>query len=127
MANASARSFPDPDNTGMPDFLGNVTEHDKVYKNPCSKHIIDLYKLLEHYCEVKKQTHWMSSKYYEKMERIFTIPSILITTLSGIASFIASTEVPGDTGQISLSISVGVMASISTLLQSFSNAYGLSS
>jgi len=92
--------------------------------NPCSNYILEIYEMLEHYCEIKKQTHWMSAKHYEGMERIFIIPSILISTASGIASFVASTELPGDNGQIWLSLSVGVMASISTLLQSFSNAYG---
>ena len=93
-------------------------------KNECPPHIIEIYSMLEDYCEIKKKTHWMSAKYYEHMERYFIGPSIVISTLSGIASFLASTEVPGQEGKTYLSITVGVMASISTLLQSFSNAYG---
>ena len=56
------------------------------------------------------------------MDRFFTIPSIILSSLSGIGSFLASTDTLNEYSDI-LTISVGVIASITTLFQSFSNAF----
>ena len=85
-----------------------------------------LYEVLEKYCNLKRQTHWMCARYYNKLDRIFLIPSILLSSFSGVASFLSSVESFSDY-QTELSIGVGIMASCTTLLQSFSNAFGFSS
>ena len=86
------------------------------------KEIEKIYEKLEKYCELKRQTHWMCSRHYTHMDRFFTIPSIILSSLSGIGSFLASTDTLNEYSDI-LTISVGVMASITTLFQSFSNAF----
>ena len=84
----------------------------------------ELMDTLEEHATYKRQIHWMASKYFEKMNRLFVIPSIVITSISGILSFLASSD------QVNLQIggylglTVGCLASISSLLQSFSGAYG---
>ena len=84
-----------------------------------------LYENLEKYCNLKRQTHWMCAKYYNSLDRVFLIPSICLSSFSGIASFLSSVQ-SFESYQTELSIGVGVMASCTTLLQSFSNAFGFS-
>lgn len=93
---------------------GEPINYDKLYEN------------LEKYCNLKRQTHWMCSKYYNSLDRIFLVPSIFLSSFSGIASFLSTVQTFEDI-QTELSIGVGVMASCTTLLQSFSNAFGFSS
>tara|TARA_Y100000591_G_scaffold292717_1_gene280152 strand:+ start:187 stop:1221 length:1035 start_codon:yes stop_codon:yes gene_type:complete len=84
-----------------------------------------LYENLEKYCNLKRQTHWMCAKYYNSLDRVFLIPSICLSSFSGIASFLSSVE-SFESYQTELSVGVGIMASCTTLLQSFSNAFGFS-
>ena len=86
------------------------------------KQIEKIYEKLEKYCELKRQTHWMCSRHYSSMDRFFTVPAIILSSLSGIGSFLASTDTFKPQADV-LTISVGVMASITTLFQSFSNAF----
>ena len=91
--------------------------------DPTSKEkYLKIYEKLEKYCNMKRQTHWMCSRHYTYMDRSFSIPAILLSSLSGIASFLASTEHFENINSY-LTISVGVMASLTTLSQSFSNAF----
>merc|ERR1711871_339073 len=46
-----------------------------------------LYESLEKYCNLKRRTHWMCARYYNQLDRVFLIPSILLSSFSGIASF----------------------------------------
>ena len=84
-----------------------------------------LYENLEKYCNLKRQTHWMCAKYYNSLDRYFLVPSILLSSFSGIASFLSSVQ-SFESYQTELSVGVGIMASCTTLLQSFSNAFGFS-
>lgn len=86
------------------------------------KQVEKIYEKLEKYCELKRQTHWMCSRHYSSMDRFFTVPAIVLSSLSGIGSFLASTDTFKPQSDV-LTISVGVMASITTLFQSFSNAF----
>jgi hypothetical protein len=84
-------------------------------------------KLLESlfdYCEFKKKCHWDASKYYEKMNKIFVFPSILITTSCSIMAFIASSSYFTNNTNTILALSVGSLGSVSSLIQSLSAAYG---
>lgn len=59
-------------------------------------------KLLNNWAEKARCYSWMhtkSSNYYKKMNYLFTIPSILLSTIAGSANFMVSgTEHEGDTG-----------------------------
>ena len=96
-----------------------ITEEVVLYDR---KEIEKIYEKLEKYCELKRQTHWMCSRHYSSMDRFFTVPAIVLSSLSGIGSFLASTDTFKPQADV-LTISVGVMASITTLFQSFSNAF----
>lgn len=59
-----------------------------------------------------------AGEYYSRMSMYVFGPSILITAVSGIASFLSTSDFMSDETQTAFGISVGVMASISTMLQS---------
>lgn len=85
------------------------------------KNITTLEKLQD-FCILKKNTHDKASKRFASKNLWFILPSILITALSGIFSFLASSTETDANTSIWLSIVVGILASISTFLQSFSGA-----
>ena len=70
-----------------------------------------------------KWVHARSAQYYDKMNNLFVLPTILITSISGIASFLSTSSIINEDTKTTFGISVGVMASISSLLQSMSSAY----
>ena len=79
-------------------------------------------KDLKIYCEYKRDLHYICSKYYEKWNFRFQIPSIFITSVSGIISFFATSSVFENNVQF-LSLLVGVCASSSAVVQAVSNIF----
>ena len=67
----------------------------------------------------------MAAKHYGCMNKYLLIPSILLSSASGIVSFLASSEYFTDYNLV-FTISVGIASSVTTLLQSFSNAFEFS-
>ena len=65
--------------------------------------------------------HSQSAAYYSKLHFRIYAPSIVITGLSGIASFLSSSSLVDDQYKTGISLSVGILASISTMFQSFSS------
>ena len=90
--------------------LNNPEEIDKIYES------------LEKYCNLKRQTHWMCARHFACMDKYFSVPSIVLSSLSGIGSFLASIAYFEEYSTV-FTVSVGVMASVTTLFQSFSNAF----
>ena len=66
--------------------------------------------------------HTRASQHYEKMNYFIFGPSITITALSGIASFLSTSQYISDGAQNGFGIGVGVVASISSVLQSLAGA-----
>lgn len=81
-----------------------------------------LYKRINDLVEV----HNASSNYFSKMQKYIFGPSILITCLSGIGSFLSTSDLVEENSQNAFGITVGVLTSISTLLQSLGSAYRFS-
>ena len=106
------------DHQSISNFLKSIT---KV----TDKKSIEIYTNLEKLCELKKKTHSMATKHYLCMNKYFLIPSVILSSSSGIASFLASSEYFKEYNLI-FTISVGVASSITTLFQSFSNAFEFS-
>lgn len=67
--------------------------------------------------------HSQSSQYYEKMHFYIFAPSITITALSGIASFLSTSQYIDEGTQNAFGIGVGIVASISSVLQSLAGAF----
>ena len=76
--------------------------------------------------KMKRETHSRAAKLYGCRNKIFVIPAIIISALSGITSFIASSEVIAPETKTYLGIFVGVMATAGTFLQSMSGALNYS-
>lgn len=70
--------------------------------------------------------HSQSAAYYSKLHFRICAPSIMITGLSGIASFLSSSSLVDDQYKTGISLSVGILASISTMFQSFSSTVNYS-
>ena len=70
--------------------------------------------------------HSEASLYYGKLEKYIFGPSISISCLSGIASFLSTSNFINSNTQNVFGISVGILASISTLLQSLGSAFRFS-
>ena len=66
--------------------------------------------------------HSRASQYYEKMNFYIFGPSITITALSGIASFLSTSQYISQGAQNGFGIGVGIVASISSVLQSLGGA-----
>lgn len=78
------------------------------------------------YCEYRRDTHQMASKLYQRKNRYFVIPSILLASISGTLSFFATSDsINNEDGQI-MSLVVGTLAGVSGLIQSFAAAFKFS-
>ena len=71
--------------------------------------------------------HSRSSQYYDKMNFRMSTPSIVITSVSGIASFLSTSQYIDSDYQNAFGITVGVLASLASIVQAFSAAcqYGV--
>ena len=66
--------------------------------------------------------HARSSQYYDKLNFYILAPAIGITALSGIASFLSTSQYIDDGSQNAFGIGVGIIASLSSVLQSIGGA-----
>ena len=63
-----------------------------------------------------------SSEYYKKLNRYITIPAIVLTGSCSIASFFSSSDLIDPSLRNKFSLSIGMLTSITTILQSISNS-----
>lgn len=66
--------------------------------------------------------HTRSSQHFDKMNYYILGPSITITALSGIASFLSTSQFVDNSTQNAFGIGVGVIASVSSVLQALAGA-----
>ena len=67
--------------------------------------------------------HSRSSQYYDKQHIILSAPAIIITSVSGIASFLSTSQYIEENTQNAFGITVGVLASLSSIFQALSAAF----
>lgn len=65
-----------------------------------------------------------ASNYYGTMQHWFIIPGILITGISSIASFLATSDIFNNDTKSGFTIGVGILTAGATILQSVSSAFG---
>ena len=76
------------------------------------------------YNELKKKlkkyrfTHNLAGKYYGSLYQRLTIPTIIITGVVSMGGFLASSEIISENVKNGFTITVGVLGSISTIIQS---------
>ena len=78
-------------------------------------------KKLEHLQKLR-YVHSEAANYYDKLHLKIYFPSITITGLSGIVSFLSSSSLFTEQVQTGLAIGVGVLASVSAVIQSIASA-----
>jgi len=77
--------------------------------------------------EKEKYINNYASNYYGSMHNRFSIPGIIVSGVSSIASFLATSDIISDTGKTAISIGVGILAAGSTIIYSIANSYGFQS
>jgi hypothetical protein len=65
-----------------------------------------------------------SSLYYGRLDQYFVIPGIIITGLSSVISFLATSDILDATEKQAFSVIVGVFTAIATIIQSLSSSFG---
>jgi hypothetical protein len=70
--------------------------------------------------------HQISATYYSKLNKRIVIPSIIISGISSVLSFMASARSIGETTSEYISITVGILTIIITTLQTFTTSFGFS-
>ena len=70
--------------------------------------------------------HTRSSQYYDKMNYYIFGPSIAITAISGIASFLSTSDFIDQDTQNGFGVAVGVIASVSSVMQAIAGACNFS-
>lgn len=78
------------------------------------------YQRLQRHCEEKRHTHAMAERYFTQRNRMFVWPSILLTSGTSVASFLAS-AIPDI--RFGAEIIVGCVGSVSALVVALSSAY----
>ena len=100
------------------------TQDTKVFTDkPLSIVVPPTINELKDYCQYKRDLHYICSKYYEKWQIRFQVPSIFITSISGIMSFFATSSIFSEESVRFLSLLVGVSASCSAVVQAVSNIF----
>lgn len=77
--------------------------------------------------EKEKFINNYASNYYGNMNNRFSIPGIIISGVSSVASFLATSDMMSETGKTVISISVGILAAGSTIIHSVANSFGFQS
>lgn len=81
---------------------------------------------IKNYCDYWKTLHSYSARYYEKKNKWFVFPSIIITSLGSLLSFFASSDSISNEDRIRLSLTVGSIGALSGIIQALSNSLRLS-
>lgn len=104
----------------------NMLKDNYVYPEWYNKKKYEFYKKIYKRLKLLINIHNESSVYYSTMDKYIFGPSIFISCISGIASFMSTSSVIETEYQNIFGIIVGILSSIATLLQSFGSAYRFS-
>lgn len=103
-------------------FTSNMTIQQRIADSDTlserSKHFLTEY--IERLEELK-WIHSRSSEYYEYRNLIMTLPSILLTSVSGILSLMSTSSYTSERFHYNTSITIGIIAAISSVFQTLSS------
>ena len=110
-----------PSNKTCPSFPPALKE--PVF-DPCKyPHVLQLYAHFNNRCYDYRNLHGLAGAYYNRMNKKFLFPTVILSALSSITSFIASSEIVKPAYKVSFALGVGIMTSLTAMVQSFSSAY----
>lgn len=107
----------------MEDVNIEIPNKNQKESNILPKHSKDFLKKMEKRLEDNFNMHVSTTMYYKKMHILITIPSIVITAFSSIAAFLSTSSLVPTNLQNAFSLSVGIIAGISTMMQTFSSGF----
>ena len=102
--------------------ISRVFQEKYIYPRWFTKQKYKFYEKLEERLKKLRYVHSRSAEHYEKMNVYVFGPSITITALSGIASFLSTSDFIETEARNGLGVTVGVLASISSMLQAIASA-----
>jgi len=102
--------------------ISRVFQEKYIYPKWFTKQKYKFYEKLEDRLKKLRYVHSRSAEHYEKMNIYVFGPSITITALSGIASFLSTSDFIDPGARNGLGVTVGVLASISSMLQAIASA-----
>ena len=102
--------------------ISRVFQERFIYPKWFTKQKYKFYEKLEDRLKKLRYVHSRSAEHYEKMNFYIFGPSISITALSGIASFLSTSDFIETEARNGLGVTVGVLASISSMLQALASA-----
>ena len=102
--------------------ISRVFQERFIYPKWFTKQKYKFYEKLEDRLKKLRYIHTRSAEHYEKMNFYIFGPSISITALSGIASFLSTSDFIETEARNGLGVTVGVLASISSMLQALASA-----
>lgn len=104
------------ENTNLNNVVKNTEGHTKR----------ELQILDKFYSRLKKErfVNNQASTYYSSLNQKFVIPGIIITGISSVASFLATSDILDDSEKQAFSVGVGVMTAAATIIQSLSSSFG---
>lgn len=102
--------------------ISRVFQERYIYPKWFTKQKYKFYEKLEERLKKLRYVHSRSAEHYEKMNVYVFGPSITITALSGIASFLSTSDFIDVGARNGLGVTVGVLASISSMLQAIASA-----
>lgn len=87
------------------------------------------YKQLQSRVTHDRDTHISSAQYYQQWYLYITIPIVVLTTLGSTLAFVSTSNIVADTDRQVMSLIVGIIGIIASLVQSVANtlAYGTQS
>ena len=92
--------------------------------NPCEyPHVLKLYTHFYEHCYDYRNLHGLAGAYYNNMSKKITAPTLVLSAFSSIASFVASSEIIQSQWKVVLTLSVGIMTTLTAMIQAFSSAY----
>ncbi len=102
--------------------ISRVFQERYIYPKWFTKQKYKFYEKLEERLQKLRYVHSRSAEHFEKMNVYIFGPSITITALSGIASFLSTSDFIDVNARNGLGVTVGVLASISSMLQAIASA-----
>merc|ERR1711908_29359 len=96
--------------------MGYIFKMDSI---PLNKN--KFYSMMLERLKKQKWIHNSAASHFSSLQKYVMYPSVIITAFSSIASFLSTSDIVSDKVKTVFSISVGIFASGSTLLQSISS------
>ena len=115
---ARAESYRDRETNNILDLVRGLSNQDDIIPN--NPELSFVLKKLVKFAEERRATHAASQRHYDKLNAIFFWPSIILTSMTSAVSFLSMNFPNYEAG---FNVSIGIMASLSTLIVALSETY----